>query len=107
MCVLCGVLGEEAHWTEAAGRDDPSAGTPRAPTRRHARQYRVALANKVLRHYGLTLTDWDGHAYVLGSRTGRSEIVRHLGAVWPLAERMAGRRCDPLDPALLTALERE
>jgi hypothetical protein len=53
------------------------------------------------------LTDWAGTSYVLSSRTGRSEIVHHLAALWPAAERMAGRRCDPLDSALITALEGE
>jgi hypothetical protein len=106
MCGLCGVLGAEAHWTDASGLEGPSGGPPRG-NRRQERLYRVALANKVLTHYGLTLTDWGGNDYVLGSRTGRSEIVHHLTALWPAAERMAGRRCDPLDPVLIAAIERE
>jgi hypothetical protein len=102
MCGLCGVFEGEAHWTDAAGPDPPPG---EGRTRRQERLYRVALANQVLEHYGLTLTDWAGTSYVLGSRTGRSEIVQHLTALWPVAERIAGRRCDPLDPALLAALE--
>ena len=101
------MFGAEAHWTDAgrqdAGSDDPASGW----TRRQARLYRVALANKVLKHYGLTLADWDGNYFVLANRTGRSEIVDHLAAVWPVAELMAGRPCDPLDPALIAAVERE
>jgi hypothetical protein len=107
MCGLCGVFGSEAHWTDAAGRDSRSGEPPRGGTRRQERRHRVALANKVLAHYGLALADWNGNSYVLGSRTGRSEIVHHLAALWPAAERMAGRPCDPLDPALLAALEGE
>jgi hypothetical protein len=105
MCGLCGVFEGEAHWTDAGGPERPPGGAPPGRPRRQERLYRVALANRVLEHYGLTLTDWAGTSYVLGSRTGRSEIVPHLAALWPVAERMAGRRCDPLDPALITALE--
>ncbi|PYM05173.1 MAG: hypothetical protein DMD82_11955 [Candidatus Rokuibacteriota bacterium] len=107
MCGLCGVFGAEAHWTDAAGQDTGSGDPASGRTRRQARLYRVALANKVLKHYGLTLADWDGTYFVLANRTGRSEIVDHLAAVWPVAERMAGRACDPLDPALIAAVERE
>jgi hypothetical protein len=105
MCGLCGVFEGVAHWTDAAAPEGPSGEAAPGPTRRRERLYRVALANRVLEHYGLTLTDWAGTSYVLGSRTGRSEIVQHLAALWRVAERMAGRRCDPLDPALLAALE--
>jgi hypothetical protein len=106
MCGLCGVFGAEAHWTDAARADGPSA-APAGGTRRQERLHRVGLANKVLTHYGLTLADWAGACFVLRSRTGRSAIVQHLAAVWPVAERMAGRPCDPLNPALIAALERE
>jgi len=106
MCGLCGVFGAEAHWTDAAGHDAWSSDPVPRRTRRQERLHRVALANKVLAHYGLTLADWNGTSFVLAKRTGRSEIVDHLGALWPVAERMAGRPCDPLDPALIAAVER-
>lgn len=106
MCGLCGVFGAEAHWTDAAGQDAGSGDPVSGRTRRQERLYRIALANKVLKHYGLTLGDWDGNYFILANRTGRSEIVDHLAAVWPVAERMAGRPCDPLDPALIAAVER-
>ncbi|PYN62424.1 MAG: hypothetical protein DMD92_02915 [Candidatus Rokuibacteriota bacterium] len=107
MCGLCGVLGSEAHWTDAAGPDRPSGVPPVGSTRRQERLHRVRLANKVLKHYGLMLADWDGACFVLRSRTGRSAIVQHLAALWPVAERMSRRRCDPLDPALIAAVEHE
>jgi hypothetical protein len=37
--------------------------------------------------------------------TGRAEIVPDFGQVWRVAEQMAGRPLDPLDPKLLAALE--
>ena len=59
----------------------------------------------VLRHYGLKLGDFEGQSYVLRSATGRQELVPHLPGMWAAAERLAGRACDPLDPALIAALE--
>jgi len=99
MCALCGVLGGAEHWTDGAAGD-------RTLTRRAERLRRVGLANAVLAGYGLTLADWQGANYLLSSRTGRTEVVDDLMHVWQVAERMLGRTCDPLDPALLDRLER-
>jgi hypothetical protein len=105
MCSLCGVLGAEAQWSDAAGGRGAFAGRQGQVTRRQERQRRVRLANRVLGHYGLTIADFAGQSYVLRSPTGRSEIVPDLAAVWQAAGKLAGRPCDPLDPALLIALE--
>lgn len=100
MCGLCGALGGADHWAE------PAAGAPGAAgaTHRQVRQLRARLANRVLGHYHLRLEDWAGSRYLLRSRTGSTAIIPHLGALWPAAERLAGRPCDPLDPGLLKAL---
>jgi hypothetical protein len=90
VCVLCGVLVSD-HWAESGGG-------------RRARLARVALVNRVLDHAGLQLGDWGGSVYVLRDRKGRAEIVADLGLLWAAAERMTGRRLDPLDPALLRTL---
>jgi hypothetical protein len=89
MCALCGVLLEE-HWAEEGGRRE--------------RTLRVALLNRILDHFGLHLDDWSGRVYVLRDRKGRSAVVANLGALWIEAERLAGRRLDPLDPGLVRAL---
>jgi hypothetical protein len=99
MCGLCGMLGGEVHWSEGA------PGRAVAQTRRAERLYRAALINAVLEYYGLTLADWQGSSYLLSNRTGRTEIVSDLAQLWQSAERMLGRRCDPLDPALVELLE--
>ncbi len=104
MCGLCGVFGDATHWSESSAHRSAFSGT--LPTRRAERLARVRLANSVLRHYGLTLADWQGNAYVLKTRTGRSELIDSLGALWPAAERLAGRECDPLDAGLLARLRR-
>ena len=111
MCGLCGVLGGERHWTERAaspaifgesGRDGGGGRTRATPARE--RQERVRLVNRVLDPFGLVLAEWAASSYVLRTKTGRSEMVPGLGALWPAAERLLGRPCDPLDPGLLARL---
>ncbi len=103
MCSLCGVLGGPGHWTDGAAHADafPNRG---ATTRRAERQRRTRLANAVLGHYGLTLTDWTGASYVLATRTGRTAMVDNLTELWAAAERLTEGTCDPLDEALLARL---
>jgi hypothetical protein len=90
MCVLCNVLVDE-HWAEREGG-------------RRERVFRVRLVNRVLACYGLRLDDWSGRVWVLRDAKGRSAVVADLGALWVEAERLAGRRLDPLDPELVAAL---
>lgn len=90
MCSLCNVLGNE-HWAELEGG-------------RRSRVFRVALLNRVLTHYGLSLGDWSGRVYVLRDKKGRSTVVNDLGSLWVEAERLNGAALDPLDPELLADL---
>jgi hypothetical protein len=99
MCSLCGMLGDQVHWT------DSKRPTTEAHAQWRERQARVRLVNTVLQHYGLTLAEWSGRSYVLSSRTGRTAIVDNLSELWGQAERLCGRRCDPLDERLLVWLE--
>ena len=96
MCGFCGAFGAEDHWT-----GDPA---PSDATAAGERQHRAAAANRVLGHYGLRLAPWGGR-YTLTSRTGGSRLVDHFGALWPAAEALAGRACDPLDAATIAAME--
>jgi hypothetical protein len=103
MCSLCGVLGGERHWSDAVA--EPGAAPSR--TRRQERQARIALANRFLRHYRLKLADFEGKSYVLRAATGRQAVVPDLVQIWAAADKLAGRACDPLDPDLIAALERD
>jgi hypothetical protein len=105
MCSLCGGIEQARHWTDRLDGTESEADEPAAW--RQSRQFQVRLANRVLSQHGLEVRDWDGHAFVLSTRTGQSELVSRLAAVWATAERLARCRCDPLDPALLARLERE
>ena len=102
MCGLCGVLGGEGDWTDAPASPVSSARS----TRRAQRLQRVRAINLVLAQFGLALADWQGAKYQLSSRTGRTELVDNLVQVWAAAERILGRACDPLDPAVVTHMER-
>ncbi len=107
MCALCGVLGGDGHWTDAAPRPGIFTRNTGPVERRRERMARVAGANRLLKAYGLSLADWQGAAYVLSTATGKSELVDSLAHLWLLAEKLAGRPCDPLDPGLIERLSRE
>jgi hypothetical protein len=98
MCALCGLFEGESHWSDAVRVD-------RIPMRQ-ARLRRVALANRVLQYYGLTLSDWQGSKYLLSAATGATEIIDNVAGLWPAAERLLRRPCDPLDRGLIDALDR-
>ena len=110
MCVLCGEFVSQVHWTERHLEDRARAGGPTKAwggyhrARRRDRLHRAKVANEVLRHYGLKVSDWAGSKYLLRDKKGRSELVQDLGSLWPAAQKLAGRPLDPLDPALHAAL---
>jgi hypothetical protein len=104
MCALCGVLGGAGHWTDAVARPGVFTRTAEPIERRRERAQRVAHANKVLKHYRLSLSDWQGTSFLLSTATGKTEIVDNLTHLWMAAERLTGRPCDPLDDALIGSL---
>jgi hypothetical protein len=48
--------------------------------------------------------DLQGAAFTVATRTGAVEVVGDLGELWAAAERLTGRRLDPLDPDLVASL---
>ncbi len=99
------MLGGDSHWSESASAPDVFANRRAAVTHRHERLRRATLANVVLDHYGMTLRDWRGASYVLATRTGRTRVIDNLATLWPAANDLAGRVCDPLDANLIAALQ--
>jgi hypothetical protein len=69
------------------------------------RAFRAAALGPVLDHFGLSVSAWPGGVYVVQDRKGGRAVVSDLSALWTEAERLVGRRLDPLDPALLEAIE--
>ncbi|MGI9433906.1 MAG: hypothetical protein ACR2Q4_03605 [Geminicoccaceae bacterium] len=104
MCGLCGLFGVAVHWTDVAAAPDAFAGG-KEQTLRQERFARISLANRILRHYGLKLSDVAGRSYLLTSATGKQVIVPDIMAIWTEAEKLLGRPCDPLDPGLIEHLE--
>ena len=89
MCNACGFPARAGHWTDA-GLQTPH-------DRLRARFRRAAILARVLRPYGLTAHD-DGvsDGITLSTLSGASEIVMRPEDIWPVAERLAGRRIDIL-----------
>jgi len=102
MCGLCGVFLTEGSWSDVSVRSPASGGR----TRRHERLHRVALANRVLKLFRASVSDWNGVSYVVSDGTGQTAIVESMAAVWPVAEQLCKRPIDPLDERVLEALER-
>jgi hypothetical protein len=98
MCGLCGILAGADHWADRGA-------APEGSTPSQLRQLRTRLANRVLAHYGLKLTEAPG-TLMLRSATGQSALVPHLGALWPAADRIGRKPLDPLDGELIEALSR-
>ena len=105
MCALCGVIGGKTHWTDGSPRPGAYHRAPTAPERRLERQERVKIVNRVLEPFRMTLSDWQGSAFLLSTATGKSEVVDDLTHLWVVAERLLGRDCDPLALGTIQALE--
>ncbi len=105
MCVLCGQLFTEIHWSERL-LDPAQVSQGEGETlRRQNRHARTRLLEGVLAHYGLDVRDdLSATNYVLDNRKGVQIVVASLAELWPAATRMAGRPLDPLDGALLERL---
>jgi len=105
MCSLCGVLGTNDHWTDAVARPGVYTRNAEGSDRRRERANRVRVANRVLGLFGLRLADWQGTSFILSTRTGKTAIIDDLGHLWPAAERLAGRTCDPREPAVIARMD--
>jgi hypothetical protein len=90
MCSLCNVL-MSTHWAEQGES-------------RRSRILRTRFLQRLLGHFGLSLSEWAGSVYVLSDRKGSTAVVQDIGTLWSTAQALAGRPLDPLDPALLESL---
>jgi hypothetical protein len=64
---LCGILGASDHWADAVPRPGVFTRNTDSAARRRERMHRVAAANRILKHYGMTLVDWQGGSFVLST----------------------------------------
>jgi len=105
MCSLCGILGSNEHWADAVARPGVYTRNADPVDRRRERINRVRIANRVLAQFGMSVSDWQGTSFLLSTRTGKTEIIADLGHLWPVAERLAGRVCDPLALPVIELME--
>jgi len=104
MCVLCGDISGDVHWTERR----PQGVTEGEGNRRQARFRRSRMLNRVLAAHRVSVhDDLSGTQYVVSDLKGKSELARNLDDVWSAAARLAGGAIDPLDDRLLERLEQE
>lgn len=108
MCILCGELVMNVHWTDQQTHDKVYGDTVVVGSlqrdRMRDRLRRVYYANRILSFYGLRLDDWNGSKYILADKKGVQKIVHDLGGIWIEAQKMTGGRLDPLDPKLIEYL---
>lgn len=97
MCGLCGLLGEDVHWSDPLSGELP---------RRRERLRRIAAINKVVAPFRLKVEDFQGVSYLLLGATGKQELASGLDQLWQKAELLIGRPLDPLDSRLLEHLQR-
>lgn len=103
VCVLCGDLITQVHWTDHREDDNSSTvivGGANQRSRMRERQRRTYMTNHILSFFGLRVDDWGGSKYILSDKKGNSEIVLDLGQVWYAAEKLIHHKIDPLDTEL-------
>jgi hypothetical protein len=94
VCATCGFPSAPGHWSEA--------GAATSHDRLRARFRRVQVLQRVLPSYCLSVHDDAAvPGMTVSTMTGNNEMVADLAALWTAAEKMSGRRIDPLDPAFL------
>lgn len=102
MCVLCGEPITRLHWSDQ--RAEQEMGNDGEGARRRERILRLRALRAVVGHYGLTIADFNARSLVVSDTKGATTMVADLGELWPVAEHLAHRPLDPLDPGLLEAL---
>jgi hypothetical protein len=99
VCIICSELAGSEHWSEQAVAGVADHG--RATVRRRMGEVVRRVVGTVGLDGGLAGT---GVGYALPNRKGRTELVGGMEEAWMAAERLSGRRLDPLDEELLVDL---
>jgi hypothetical protein len=105
MCLVCGNLTGEPHWTERRLDSAASGGLDEESRRRKDRFRRLRILNRVVGHRRLSVHDECGATrYLLTDGRGATEVLEHLGELWPAVDRLGRGAMDPLDEGLLATL---
>jgi hypothetical protein len=105
MCILCGELVLNVHWTDQPTHDKEFSKRivvgELQRDRMRDRLRRTRYVNSILSFYGLEFRDWNGSKYLLTDKKGNQKVIHDLGDLWPEAQKMSNNCLDPLDPKLL------
>lgn len=105
MCGLCAALNASRNWTDLAGKSEFSL-DGRPVNVRQERNQLVGVVNRVLAHYGVSVSDWGGSSYVVTNQRRQNENVLNLNGVWAAVDAlMEHERPDPLDERFLDQLD--
>lgn len=109
MCVLCGELNQNLHWSEAKLGETTKEMIvgEEAGKRAKARLKRIKILQKILSFYGLSLQDWQGSKFILCDKKGNTTLVNSLADLWQKAQNLTNKNLNPLDSALLAHLRGE
>lgn len=107
MCVLCGELVSNFHWSDVRFKEQsPSVVVgSQAGDRMKARLKRVKILNEIFEFYGLKIKEWQGSKYILSNAKGCTVIVNDLGDLWQKADELNRKPLDALDEDLLSFLD--
>lgn len=106
MCVLCGELITNIHWSEGVSSDEKEVVVgDKQRDRMRQRLQKVQVVNKVLSFYGLQLKEWNASKFVLSDKKGNTKIINHLGELWERADSLTSKDIDVLDAKLLGFLQ--
>jgi hypothetical protein len=114
MCILCGALWTEEHWSEIATDTRDTADNAiamedhvdRRGRRLRDRARRAELVSAILTGYGIQLQDWEGSSYILRDAKGNTAVAPDVASLLAAAEGMLGAPLDPLSPTFLERVRR-
>lgn len=92
MCGLCGLLGEDRHWSSLPTNGQSS----NAVLRRLARSRRIAIVNRMLDARRVRVSDWQGSQYLVSTATGKTLLAMNLPDIWRAVAELTGSPFDPL-----------
>lgn len=106
MCEVCAIFGAGEHWSDFSRARNERLPVGDIQHYRLERRRRIAMINRLLEPSGGRCEDWDGEAFLVLDRGGRSQVAQNLTDLWPVVEKLTGCRVDPLAPSFAQGLPR-
>lgn len=103
MCMACGQMFSNIHWSDRLKTDEKGFVDQRVLLR--TRQMKVSFTNQILGYYGLSVRSRPGGGYTVLNKTGKSILCSDFGDLWPQVQKLCGKTVDPLDTDFLNYLQ--